>query len=402
MDIADIVSEEYVEFAPETRVSKLAGAFDDPTLRGVLVYADEFEGVVTRRQLAASRHPPDEKVGSLVWHVPRLAPDEDVRDAARLMIESDSHLLPVFEGPHLRGVVTADGLLREVEPFLDAATVRQACTRNLVTVEPTSTVGDALNRFREHRITHLPVVEAGGAVGILSLYDVTELTTRPESQPSGGEVSGTDAFGGDLAGRSRRGGFGAREGERTRVLDLPVRDVMASPVRTIDPDETLAAAVDEMFAVGGSALVVTDDGSPFGIVTKTDVLDALTWEAEGNRAVQVYGVDLLGDVSYEAVVSMVETFDARDGEMTLLDAKIHLHEHDERLRGTPLVLARIRLHTDRGLYIASGEGYGARLALNEARDAIERQIRDRKTRGRSKKHPDEAFWEKRFGWILEE
>lgn len=402
MDIADIVSEEYVEFTPETRVSKLAGAFDDPTLRGVLVHGDEFAGVVTRRQLAASRHPPEELVGSLVWHVPRLAPDEDVRDVARLMIDSGSQLLPVFEGPHLRGVVAADDLLRAVEPFLDAATVRQACTRDLVTVGPESTVGDALNRFREHRITHLPVVEGDHAVGILSLYDVTNLTTRSTSQPSGGEASGTDSFGGDIAGRSRRGGFGAREGERTRILDLPVRDVMGSPVRTIDPDETLATAVDEMFAVGGSALVVTDNGSPFGIVTKTDVLDSLTWEAEGNRAVQIYGIDLLGDVSYEEVVSMVETFDARDGDMTLFDAKIHLHEHDERLRGTPLVLARVRLYTDRGLYVASGEGYGAKFALNEARDAIERQIRDRKTHGRSKKHPDEAFWERRFGWILAE
>lgn len=49
--------------------------------------------------------------------------------------------------------------------------------------------------------------------------------------------------------------------------------------------------------------------------------------------------------------------------------------------GTPLLLARIRLHTDHGLYIASGEGYGASHALNEARDVLERQIRDRKTYG---------------------
>jgi CBS domain-containing protein len=403
MDIADIVSEEYVEFTPETRVSKLAGAFEDPTVEGVVVYGDEFEGVVTRRQLATSHHPPDEKLSSLVWHVPRLAPDEDVRDVARLMIDADSHLLPVFEGRTLRGVVTAGEVLRAVEPYLDAATVGQACTRDLVTVAPDSTFGDALHRFREHHITHLPVVDDDEAIGILSLYDVMGITTRRATQPTGGEAAGTDSFGGDLAsGRSRGGGFGAREGERTRILDLPVRDVMTEPVRTVAPEATLAAAVDEMFAVGGSSLVVTDNGSPFGIVTKTDVLDALTWEAEGNRAVQIYGTDLLGDVSYDEVVAMVESFDDRDAGMTLIDAKIHLHEHDEMLRGTPLVLARVRLHTDQGLYIASGEGYGAKFALNEARDTIERQIRDRKTYGRSKKHPDEAYWEKRFGWILEE
>jgi len=32
---------------------------------------------------------------------------------------------------------------------------------------------------------------------------------------------------------------------------------------------------------------------------------------------------------------------------------------------------------------------------------LERQIRDRKTYGESKKPPSEEFWEKRFGWMLE-
>jgi CBS domain-containing protein/ribosome-associated translation inhibitor RaiA len=405
MDIEDIVSQEYVTFSPETRVSKLAGTFDDPSVEGVVVYGDEFEGVVTRRQLATSHHQPDEKLRSLVWHVPRLGPTEDVRRVAQLMIDSDARLLPVFEGDSLVGVVTADDVLRAVQPFLDAATVREAYSADLVSLDPDATVGEALHTFRENRITHLPVVEDGSAVGVLSLYDVTDLTVRSVGGSQGGDAGGTDSFGGDVSastGRSRGGGYGAREGELDRLLDLPVRDVMAEPVRTIDPDATLEAAVDEMFETGGSSLVVTDDGRPFGIVTKTDVLDSLTWEAGGNRGVQLYGADLLDDVSYDEVVAMIDKFDDRDSGMTLLDAKIHLHEHKEKLRGTPLVLARLRLHTDRGQYIASGEGYGARHAINEARDVLERQIRDRKTHGKSKKPPDEEFWEKRFGWLLEE
>jgi CBS domain-containing protein/ribosome-associated translation inhibitor RaiA len=405
MDIEDIVSQEYVTFSPETRVSKLAGTFDDPSVEGVVVYGDEFEGVVTRRQLATSHHQPDEKLRSLVWHVPRLDPTEDVRRVAQLMIDSDARLLPVFEGDSLVGVVTADDVLRAVQPFLDAATVREAYSADLVSLDPDATVGEALHTFRENRITHLPVVDDGSAVGVLSLYDVTGLTVRSVGGSQGGDAGGTDSFGGDVSastGRSRGGGYGAREGELDRLLDLPVRDVMAEPVRTIDPDATLETAVDEMFEIDGSSLVVTDDGRPFGIVTKTDVLDSLTWEAGGNRGVQLYGADLLDDVSYDEVVAMIDKFDDRDAGMTLLDAKIHLHEHKEKLRGTPLVLARLRLHTDRGQYIASGEGYGARHAINEARDVLERQIRDRKTHGKSKKPPDEEFWEKRFGWLLEE
>ena len=404
MDITDIVSEDYVEFPPDTPVSKLVGTFDDPTVRGGLVRGDVFEGVVTRRQLATSHHQPNEKLGSLVWHVPRLAPDEDVRKVAQLMIDSDAQLLPVFDGSELVGVITANAILEKVQPFLDAATVAEAYTADLVTLDPESTFGDALHVFRDRHITHLPVVEDDTAVGVLSLYDVTGLTVRPEQQSQGGNGGGTDSFGGaisDSAARTRRGGFGAREGDIDRVLDLPVRDLMVSPVRTIDPGETLEVAVRAMFDVGGSSLVVTENGSPHGIVTKTDVLDALTWEAGGNRGVQVYGTDLIDDLSYEKIVATVEKFDDRDHGMNVLDAKVHFHKHDEKLRGTPLLLARIRLHTDRGLYIASGEGYGASHAFNEARDVLERRIRDKKTHGQSKKHPSEEFWEKRFGWLLE-
>ncbi|MEF8841609.1 MAG: CBS domain-containing protein [Haloarculaceae archaeon] len=404
MDVTNIVSDDYVELSPETRVSKLASTFENPTVKGVVVHRDEFEGVVTRRQLATSHHQPNEKLGSLVWHVPRLAPDEDVRKVAQLMIDSDAQFLPVFDGAKLVGVVTVDEILETVQPFLDAATVAEAASTDLVSIDPNSTVGEALHVFREQRITHLPVVENDSAVGILSLYDVTDFTVRATDQSQGGDAGGTDSFGGDISdstGRARRGGFGAREGELERLLDLPVRDVMTSPVRTINPAETLDVAVEEMFEIDASSLVVIEDGTPHGIVTKTDILDALTWEAGGNRAVQVYGIDLVDDVSYDDIVAVVEKFDDRDHDMNVLDAKIHLHEHDEKRRGTPLLLVRIRLHTDRGLYIASGEGYGASHALNEARDVLERQIRDRKTHGRTKKPPSEEFWEKRFGWLLE-
>jgi CBS domain-containing protein len=404
MDITNAVSTDYADYSHDTPLSKLAGAFDDPTVKGVVVRdGDEFVGVVTRRQLAASHHPPEEKAGSVVWHVPRLAPDEDVREVAQLMIDSDSQLLPVFEGAELVGVVTADTLLEEVQPFLEAATVRQAYSSDLVVAAPETTFGEALHVLRDNRITHLPVVEDGTAVGVLSLADLTALSVRTIEQSQGGDPDGFDAHGGDgsRGGYRSHGGFGAREGDRARMLDLPIRDVMTSPARTITSDRTLDAAVAAMFEAGTSSLVVVSaDEEPVGILTKTDVLRTLTWEAGGNRAVQILGVDHLDDITYDEVVEMIDRFDGMDREMNVLDAKIHLHEHDEALRGTPLLLARIRLFTDRGLYIASGEGYGASHAIHEARDVLERRIREDKTYGRSKKHPDAEYWEKRFGWWL--
>lgn len=404
MDASDVVTSSYETFSPDEQASTLAGTFADSSVRAVVVKGERYKGVVTRRQLATSHHKPNQKVGSLAVHVPRLSSDEDVHRIADLMVESGSHLLPVFEEGMLIGVVTADRILEETEPFLDVGTVDDAFSRDLLTVEPDTSLARVLELLREHRITHLPVVENDSAVGIVSLADLTDLTVRASHRSQGGDAGGVDAFGGEIsssAGRSRRGGYGAREGELDRVLDLPVRDAMTTPVRTITPEETLDVAVGEMRDVGGSSLVVVEDGSPVGILTTTDILAVLTWEADETRAVQLYGADLLTDMTYEEVRAMIDRFDNRDHGMNVLDAKIHLSEHDETRRGVPQISARIRLHTDRGLYMASGEGFGASHALNEARDVLERRIRDQKTRGRSKKPPDEEFWDRRFGWLLE-
>ncbi|MFB6195026.1 MAG: CBS domain-containing protein [Haloplanus sp.] len=406
MDVSSIVSTDYTEMSSDTRIAKVAAAFEDPSCRGVVVTNDgSFEGVITRRQLVASHHSPDQKAGSSVWAVPRIGEHEDVRRVAQLMIDGDVRLLPVFDDQHLVGVVTADDLLRHVQEYLEAATVEDAASSDLVTIHPETTLGEALHEFREHRITHLPVVESESALGMLTLYDIVDLTTREVTKSQGGDTSGFDSHGGQGTSDNYRshGGYGAREGELERMLDLPVRDEMTTPVRTIDGEETLETAVHEMFDAEASSLVVTDaDGRPTGIVTKTDVLDALTWGADGHRAVQVNGTEYIDDTTYEDIVAMIEELDGMDSQLDIHDAKIHIDQHQERQRGTPLLFVRIRLSTDRGLITASDEGYGASHALNEVRDVLKRRIREKKTYGQSKKPPDEEFWEKRFGWLLSE
>lgn len=406
MNIRSLVSTDYTEVSTDTRVAKVVSAFEDTSCRGVVVMDDDaYAGVITRRQLVGSQYDPDRTAGTVVWSVPRVAPDEDVREVARLMIDGDARLLPVFEGQQLEGVVTADRLLNEVQEYLAAADVEDAYTSDLVSVTPETTLGTALSRFREHRITHLPVVADGSARGMLTLYDVVDLTVRETDAPQGGNTSGFDEHGGEGSSEGYRshGGYGARAGEQDRLLDLPVRDEMTRPVRTVQRGATLETAVEKMFDADASSLLITDSAeTPSGILTKTDVLDALTWGDEGHRAVQVYGSSHLDDVEYDDIVDMVEELDRMDGTLDLMDVRIHVDEHQERQRGTPRLHVRVRLSTNRGLITAASEGYGASHALGEAEDVLKRRIRDGKPTNRNKKHPDEEFWEKRFGWLVPE
>lgn len=404
MDISDLITTSFESFEPDTPISTLVGTFAEPTVRGVVIQDDRYRGIVTRRQLATSHHQPNQRLGSITTNVPRLHPEQDIRRVAQLMVHSDSYLLPVFEDGALIGVVTADEIVSAVSDSLDVVAVDDVWSEQLVTISQDDTFGQAIPRFRDHRIAHLPVVN-GEALGILSLYDLVDLRIREMSRSQGGSAGGVDSFGGEIsseAGRARRGGYGAREGELSRILDLPVRDLMVSPVATVEVDGRLDEAVKSMLDIRGSSLVVTADDVPEGIVTITDILRALTWEAPARRSVQIYGIDLLDDTNYDRIVSMIDQFDDNNSDLTVLDAKIHLHEHDETLRGRPLIMARMRVHTDNGMFLGTGEGYGSAHAIREARDVVQRQLLDHKEHARSKKPMDDVErWEKRFGWWLD-
>jgi CBS domain-containing protein len=186
------------------------------------------------------------------------------------------------------------------------------------------------------------------------------------------------------------------------MLDLPVRNLMSETVTTVRRSAPLDEAVETMFDRDISSLVVTNDDTeePVGIVTKTDVIEALTWEREDRRTVQVFGLDLLEDSDDDDVAALIESVTSKYGEMDVIKASIELQEHKEQTRGVPLVLARIRLVTDRGYFTADGEGHGATHAIRLAANAIERQILKGKTYGQSKKPRDPEEQEKLYGWWL--
>lgn len=398
MDITEILSPKFTEFDVGTPLSKVAGAFENQELDAVIVTdGDAYRGVVSRRQLASSSNQPSAKVGSQARHVPTVERTEDVREVSRLMIGSDAKTLPVLDDGRVVGVVTGDAVLEAVRPFLDAATVEDAYTEEMISTTPDTTVGKALNLFREAGIAHLPIVDDGDLAGMLSLYDVIDFTTRGGTRSQGGS---SGDFGSRGGGGQNRGGFGAREGDTDWMLDVPVRDLMSDAVVTVERSAPLDEVVETMFERGISSLVVTADDGPIGIITKTDVIEALTWESDDRNAVQVIGIDLLEGMNYDEVAALIENVTSKYGGMTVIKASIELQEHKERSRGVPLVLARIRLTTDRGYFTADGEGYGAPHALRLAANAVERQLLKGKTYGRSMKRSSTDEQERLYGWWL--
>ncbi|MFC7154089.1 CBS domain-containing protein [Halomarina halobia] len=385
MDIADVVTTDFVERDVKTTASKLRGAFEEADVDAVVVTnGGAFEGLVTRKQLLASHHPPNETAMNLATSPPTVARTEDVREVARLMVENELKLLPVFEGDRFDGVVSAEDLLRAVRENLDVLSVSDVYTRDPVTVTPETSVGEVIHTLREHRFTRVPVIDDRTPAGLISVYDLIDFTVRQMDRQQGGSAEGFDAHGGAGSREGYRrttGGYGDRSGFAARMLDLPARDVMTPKVLTAAPDESLAEAVGRMLDNGVSSLVVvTDDGYATGIVTETDALRSLTWTQEERIPVQLRNVDLLVTLTREEIAERIEAIDEKHDDLTVQEANVAFHEHEERLRGLPLVLTTVRLFTDRGRFAGSAEAYGAEQSFREASEVLEENVLEEKGR----------------------
>jgi len=414
MDVSPAVTDAYAQCAPSTPLSKLRGIFEEnDDVRVVLVVGDDgVAGVVPRDDLVSSHQDPDEKAASVMRSPPRVDRTEDVREVARLMVESGLKLLPAFEGEQFVGVVTDRSILRVVRENLDALDVEDVFTRDLVYVSPETTLGEVIGTLRNHGVSHVPVVDGDRRpVGMVSIYDLVEFATREMKREQGGSHDGFDGHGGQGSTQNYRthGGRGERAGVAARMLDLPVRDVMTTPAETVDADVPLGAAVERMLEMNYSSLLVASDdvAFPLGIVTTTDVLRALTVTEERHLPVQVFNVDLLTDLSRETIAERIEEIDGKYGEMDVLEANVVFHRHDETRHGVPLLLATTRLFTDEGRFSGSGEGYGARAAFDESADTLERNVledKDRKSVDKTAADSPEKRRErneKLLGWWLE-
>jgi CBS domain-containing protein len=98
-----------------------------------------------------------------------------VQEAARAMRDHDIGDVIVIEHHQVCGIVTdRDIAVRIVAEAQDPATTTLAdiCSHALLTVTPTDSVEQAMRLMRLHAVRRLPVVEAGEAVGIVSLGDL--------------------------------------------------------------------------------------------------------------------------------------------------------------------------------------------------------------------------------------
>ena len=329
-----------------------------PPVLTVLDSEGKYKGIITRRWITRPRLDPSiTKVKTLMRSAPTIGLHDSLSRVARLMIESETRQLPVFNEDKLLGFVTDEDIIhRAVLERCGNTKIEEIMTKKPVIIEKDESVAVALSLVREHGISHLPVVNYGKLVGIVSVHDFIEHIFQP----------------------AQRQTIGERAGEKIRLLKIPVKGIMTKPVITVLPETQLKDAAEKMHKFDISSLVIVRKGRPVGIVTKLDFLEPIAQmeQVERKLTVQFAVKDVeIDDIQRGFIMDDFESF-ARRYEKTVQPGRlfVYMKTHGTNFKGEQLVHCRLQLRTVRGSFFSSAEGWSPEPTFRLALDRLERQI----------------------------
>ncbi|GLV48129.1 inosine-5-monophosphate dehydrogenase [Thermus sp. LT1-2-5] len=106
-----------------------------------------------------------------------IHPEATVLEALRKLAEYDIGALLVMEGERLLGIFSERDYARKLVllgRFSKDTRVGEVMTQDPITLSPEAELAEAMRLMTEHRVRHLPVVEGGKVVGVMSIGDVVK------------------------------------------------------------------------------------------------------------------------------------------------------------------------------------------------------------------------------------
>jgi len=131
--------------------------------------------------MTTARHLLDRK-GRAIFSI---RPDEPVLEAIRLMADHHVGALLVMEGDELVGIVSERDYARKVilKGRSSADTpVSQIMSSPVITVSLSNSVQECMQLMTARRLRHLPVVDGGGVVGMVSIGDLVKAVMEEQQQ----------------------------------------------------------------------------------------------------------------------------------------------------------------------------------------------------------------------------
>jgi predicted transcriptional regulator len=358
--VKDVYSKGFASVNEKDTLSRCLETFkkEMPPVLAVTNNKGKYSGVITRRWVIRSRlDPSTTKVKTLMRPAPKVTPELSASKAAKLILESQIRQLPVFEKNKLIGFVTDEDIIHgAVNQEWGNTPIENIMTKAPHTIEANRSVGAVLTLFREQGISHVPIMETGKLVGIISIQDVLEHVFQPQDRQTLGEIVG----------------------EKVPMLNIPAKGIMTKPVITAKTGTTLREAEKKMHEFDISCLAVTSNDKLVGILTKLDFLEPIAQMETTERKMAIqFGVKGIA-INPDQQGFMMDEFDTftRKYQDALYSGTlfVYLKTHGTNHKGIPLLHCRLQLRTVKGVFYSSSEGWGIESTFRVALDRLDRRL----------------------------
>ena len=358
--VEDVFSKGFLKVQENDTLSSSLSHFKDgmPPVLAVFDSKGSYKGVISRKSIKRSSFDASgTKVKTLTRSAPAVTLQDSLSKVAKLMIESETRQLPVYNEEKLLGFVTDEDVIHgAVLEQWGNTRVGEIMTKEPFTIAEDQSLGAVLSLIRNEGISHVPIVKDGKLVGMVSISDIIENIFQPRHMQRLGE----------------------RVGEKAPVLSIPAKGIMVQPVITVLPESKLRDAEEQMHKFNISSLVIVNKGRPVGIITERDFLEPLAqMEKPVERLTVQFSVkDVeIDEIQRGAIMEDFESFTHRYGDT--LEAGtlfVYMKTHGTNFKGDQLIHCRLQFRTKKGAFFSSGEGYGVEQTFKVALDRLEGQI----------------------------
>lgn len=114
-----------------------------------------------------------------------VSPETSVLDALHVMMDKNISALLVMDGSKLKGIFTERDYARKiilVGKSSKDTKIKDVMSEKLITIELGTSIDRCMQIMTERRIRHLPIIENGLVIGIISIGDLVKFVIEDQQQ----------------------------------------------------------------------------------------------------------------------------------------------------------------------------------------------------------------------------
>lgn len=357
MFVKDIMTKKFISINPEASITKLISLIEKYHFRQILVTErKKLKGIIYTKDLAKKgvSNPKRTKVSSIMnFPPPSLSPESKINEAAKLILKTGLRALPVIENKKVVGIVSMFDIIEATSKMKE---FRQTTADNIMSIPEIVSNDDDIGKvrflMRQKNISRVPVIDKNRKLcGIVTIFDLLK-AIKPKDRIN----------------------FYSMAAEKETIMKISVSTIVNGSPVIVERGATLNEIVNLMNKYKSDGVIVTENQFPVGIVTAKDLLEVYVSSLE-QRGIyyQIVGLVDEDDFTVATVNRMIR--DAVQKISKIYKPQfffLHIKRHEKQ--GKIKYSIRTRLLTNAGTFISKAYAWDLRTAVDKALERLQRII----------------------------